>query len=154
MTPAAMAHEVRRIDASIMRSIGHGHPNVANGPAVRIGGVLDSASWATTGSSELSRAQQMNALGCNWQPCTKGAGSRVAGVSEIHSRLAMKDDGRGPGLVIFENCKHLIRTIPAMVFSRTNPEDIDDSCEQHLSDALRYGIQHKPPTARRVTVHF
>lgn len=154
MNPRDMAEAVRRIDAGILRSVGHGHPHVANGPKVAIGGILDSASWATTGASELSRAEQMNALGCGWTPCTKGAGSRVAGISEIHARLAMKDDGKGPGLVVFNTCRNLIRTLPSLTYSKAHPEDIADECEQHLCDALKYGIQHKPPVSKRVSVHF
>ena len=30
-----------------------------------------------------------------------------------------------------------------MVYSRTHPEDIDDSSEQHLVDALRHGLGRK-----------
>jgi hypothetical protein len=60
----------------------------------------------------------------------------------IHQKLSLKKDGYG-GLVVFRNCRNLIRTLPAMTYSRTHPEDIDDACEQHACDALRYGLTRK-----------
>src|SRR5206468_11793053 len=107
--------------------------------AVRVTGVIDSASFATTGAAELSRAEQMNTLGCNWKPCTKGSGSRVAGISELHSRLALKEDDR-PGLVVFNTCRNLIRTLPSLVYDTRHPEDIANGSEDHAFDSLRYGL--------------
>jgi hypothetical protein len=89
-----------------------------------------------------SRGHIMNSLGCRWQPSEKGAGSRVHGISAIHQRLALKKDGYG-GLIVFRNCRNLIRTLPAMTYDRSNPEDIDDCCEQHAVDCLRYGLTRK-----------
>lgn len=152
LTPQAMAGEVRRIDASIPRNVGHGRV-VENGPAVRVSGLIDSASFATTGAAELSRAAQMNALDCNWKPCSKGAGSRVAGISEVHSRLAMKEDDR-PGLVVFNTCRNLIRTLPSLVYDTRHPEDIADGSEDHCFDALRYGLLYRPLKAGRARVNF
>ena len=64
----------------------------------------------------------------------------------------LKKDGFG-GLVIFRGCRNLIRTLPAMVYSRTNPEDIDDSCEQHAVDALRYGLTRRKTEFRLMKVY-
>ena len=89
-----------------------------------------------------SRGHIMNPSGCRWTASEKGAGSRVHGISVIHQRLALKKDGYG-GLLVFRDCRNLIRTLPAMTYSRTNPEDIDEGCEQHLVDALRYGLGRK-----------
>ena len=66
----------------------------------------------------------------------------VHGISVTHQRLARKSDGYG-GLVVFRNCGNLVRTLAAIVYSRSNPEDVDDSCEQHATDALRYGLTRK-----------
>ena len=66
----------------------------------------------------------------------------VHGISVTHQRLARKSDGYG-GLVVFRNCGNLVRTLPAMVCSRSNPEDMDASCEEHAADALRYGFTRK-----------
>jgi hypothetical protein len=151
LTATDLGREVLRIDKSIPRK-GGGPGNPAamvfqNSETLR--GIVDSASFADTGFG--SRGAEMNAMGCNWTPAVKGAGSRLAGIAAIHERLAMKPDGR-PGLIIFSGCRNLIRTLPSLVFSRTNPEDIDDSCEDHAVDALRYGIDYKPPGMARVRV--
>ncbi|MEY2487118.1 MAG: hypothetical protein QOH39_2766 [Verrucomicrobiota bacterium] len=105
-----------------------------------IDGVLDSAAWADIGNG--SRAEQMNALGCRWQPAEKGAGSRIGGLAAIHSKLAMREDGK-PGLIIFNTCRHLIRTLPAATYATTgNPEDTDLTLD-HALDALRYSLGRK-----------
>jgi hypothetical protein len=105
-----------------------------------IDGVLDSAAWADIGNG--SRAEQMNLMGCNWRPAEKGAGSRVAGLSAIHSHLALKSDGL-PGLIIFKNCRNLIRTLPAVTYATTgNPEDTN-AVDHHAIDALRYSLGHR-----------
>ena len=94
----------------------------------------------------------MNKLGCRWRAAEKGAGSRLAGIAAIHARLAAVKDGM-PRLIVFRNCLNLIRTLPAMVYSRTNPEDIDDSCEQHAVDALRYGLTRRKIEFRLIPVY-
>ena len=143
LTPEAMAQAVLAIDRRIPVDIG-GEIIDNDMP---LDGVIDSASFADVGLGDESgrggRAEIMNRLGCRWSPSPKGAGSRVAGVSAIHGKLALKDDGFG-GLVIFRNCRNLIRTLPAMTYSRTNPEDVDLACEQHAIAALIYGsTRHK-----------
>jgi hypothetical protein len=95
----------------------------------------------------------MNSLGTRWTPSPKGAGSRIAGVSAIHQRLALKPDGN-PGLVVFRNCRNLIRTLPAMVYDRKNPEDIDPACEEHAVKALMYGLTRRKFEFRRAPVRF
>jgi hypothetical protein len=107
-----------------------------------LSGVIDSSSFADYGMDGGGRADVMNKLGCRWRPALKGPGSRLTGIAHVHQRLALKKDGYG-GLVVFRNCRNLVRTLPAVVYSRTNPEDIDDSCEQHPVDALRYGLTRK-----------
>jgi hypothetical protein len=59
---------------------------------------------------------------------------------------------RTNGLIVFNTCRNLIRTLPAMIYSRTNPEDIDDTCEQHAVDALRYGLTRRKIEFRLVKV--
>ena len=95
----------------------------------------------------------MNRLGCRWEPSPKGAGSRIAGVSAVHQRLALREDGL-PGLIVFRTCRNLIRTLPAMVYDRKNPEDIDPACEEHAVKALMYGLTRKVFRAAMVPVRF
>jgi hypothetical protein len=74
--------------------------------------------------------------------CAVGAHVVAVNVCESGSNRLAKKDGYG-GLVVFRNCRNLIRTLPAMVYSRTHPEDIDQSCEEHAVDALRYALTRK-----------
>jgi hypothetical protein len=142
LTPEAMARAVLRIDRSLKIELcGEVIDNDQE-----LGGVIDSAAFADVGlggeSGRGSRSHIMNSLGCRWQPREKGAGSRVAGVSAVHQRLALKDDG-WPGLIITRNCRNLTRTLPAMTYSRTHPEDIDQDCEEHAVKALMYGLTRR-----------
>jgi hypothetical protein len=144
MTPEVMARAVLRIDRSIPINMGDGEIISNDCP---LDGVIDSASFADVGlggeTGRGGRADIMNALGCRWTPSPKGAGSRVAGVSAIHQRLALQRDGH-PGLVVFNTCRNLVRTLPALCYSKSHPEDVDTDSEDHLFDALRYALtRHK-----------
>ncbi|HZS19173.1 MAG TPA: hypothetical protein VFA51_14690 [Candidatus Udaeobacter sp.] len=131
MTPEEMAFQVLAIDKKYERELS---------------GVIDSAAFAEIGLGDSggrgSRGHIMNSLGCGWQPSEKGSGSRVHGLSAIHQRLAIRKDGSA-GLIIARNCRNLIRTLPALTYSRTHAEDVDSSCEQHCVDALRYGLTRR-----------
>jgi hypothetical protein len=127
MTPEVMGGAVLEIDREF-------------GADRHLDGVLDSASFVDIGTG--SRAQQMNRMGCRWKEATKTPGSRIAGASMIHARLAIRNDGQ-PGLKIFRTCTNLVRTLPALPHSRTNPDDIDTDAEDHLVDALRYGLSRR-----------
>jgi Terminase large subunit, T4likevirus-type, N-terminal len=138
MTPDVMAKEILRRDLSIHTDIG----GEVMDNDIPLDGVIDSAAFANTGVGDMSRAAAMNKIGCKWLPAEKPQGSRIAGISTIHARLALRREG-SPGLKVFSTCQNLIRTLPALVYGRTNPEDVDDSCEQHATDALRYGLTRK-----------
>jgi hypothetical protein len=100
-----------------------------------------------------ARGDAMNKLGCRWQPVEKYPGSRLAGLSAIHARLAFRDNGRSVGLKVFRGrCPNLVRTLSALVYSTRNPEEVDPSCEDHAIDALRYALLFKPSRFARVRV--
>ena len=126
MTPDVMARAVQGIDGDFDRELD---------------GTIDSASFADVGMGG-GRANVMNSLGCYWRPSDKGAGSRIAGKSAVHARLEPGRDGQ-PGLIVFNNCKNLVRTLPMLPYSRTNPEDVETLAEDHAYDALRYGLTRK-----------
>jgi len=142
MTPEIAAQQVLRVDRSLPINL---DGEIIDNDAP-ISGVIDSASFADVGlgneSGRGGRAEIMNKLGCRWTPSPKGTGSRIAGVSAVHQRLALKKDGH-PGLIVFRNSRNLIRTLPAMVYDRKNPEDIDPNCEEHAVKALMYGLTRR-----------
>lgn len=63
--------------------------------------------------------------------------SRVNGWYELKEWLSVKDGE--PRLKIFENCRNLIRTLPALTFDTKNPNDVSSNPHEltHAPDALR-----------------
>ena len=107
-------------------------------------GVLDSSLWHKRGDTGPSLAEQMVSRGCRWRPSDRSKGSRVAGKNEVHRRLQIDDFTEEPRMVFFNNCTNLISQIPALPLDKRNPEDINTNAEDHLYDALRYGIMSRP----------
>ena len=107
-------------------------------------GVLDSSLWHKRGDIGPSLAEQMIARGCRFRPSDRSKGSRVSGKNEIHIRLQIDEYTEEPRLVIFNSCTNLVAQLPALPIDKKNPEDIDTHSEDHLYDALRYGIMSRP----------
>jgi hypothetical protein len=107
-------------------------------------GVLDSSLWHKRGDTGPSLAEQMIIRGCRWRPSDRSRGSRVSGKNEIHRRLQVDEFTEEPRLVFFENCTNTIAQLPAIPLDKKNPEDVDTNAEDHLYDALRYGIMSRP----------
>ena len=107
-------------------------------------GVLDSSCWHKRGDTGPSLAEQMIQQGCRWRPADRSAGSRIAGKNEIHRRLQVDQFTEEPRLVITSNCTNLIAQLPIIPLDKHNPEDIDTKSEDHLYDAMRYGIMSRP----------
>ncbi len=68
--------------------------------------------------------------------------NRVNGWYALKEFLTPKEDITGekkPRLMIFENCRNLIRTLPALTFDDKNPNDVSQNPHEltHAPDALR-----------------
>ena len=107
-------------------------------------GVLDSSLWHNRGDTGPSLAEQMNMKGCRWRPSDRSRGSRVSGKNEIHRRLQVDEFTEEPRLVFMASCTNTIAQIPSIPLDKRNPEDVDTNAEDHLYDALRYGIMTRP----------
>jgi hypothetical protein len=107
-------------------------------------GVLDSSLWHNRGDTGPSLAEQMILKGCRWRPSDRSRGSRVAGKNEIHRRLQVDEFTEEPRLVFFNTCTNIISQLPSLPLDRNNPEDVDTKAEDHLYDALRYGVMTRP----------
>ena len=107
-------------------------------------GVLDSSLWHKRGDTGPSLAEQMTMKGCRFRPSDRSKGSRVSGKNEIHRRLQVDEFTEEPRLVFFNSCTNTISQIPALPLDKKNPEDVDTRSEDHLYDALRYGIMSRP----------
>lgn len=73
----------------------------------------------------------------------RGDNARMAAKAELHERLRFRENGR-PALYVFTSCRQFIRTIPALPYSLTKPEDVDTAAEDHVYDESRYFLMaHK-----------
>lgn len=82
--------------------------------------------------------------------------TRIAGKMQVHNRLAFDENGI-PMLYVFLTCRHFIRTVPALVYSSTDVEDVDTSAEDHIYDELRYVAMENPinpPPEKRAAVQY
>lgn len=107
-------------------------------------GVLDSSLWHNRGDMGPSLAEQMIMRGCRWRPSDRSRGSRVAGKNELHRRLQVDEFTGEPRLVFFNTCRECISQLPSLPLDKNNPEDVDTHSEDHLYDAIRYGIMTRP----------
>jgi len=107
-------------------------------------GVLDSSMWHQRGERGPSMAEKMIQRGCRWRPSDRSKGSRISGKNEVHRRLQVDEFTGNPGLVVFSDCTNLIAQLPSIPLDKRNPEDVDTKAEDHMYDALRYGVMTRP----------
>lgn len=72
-------------------------------------------------------------------PLTKADNDRLSGKRKVDRYLMELPDGK-PRLQITRNCVNLIRTLGALPYDDTHPEDVDTDAEDHAYDTLRYGL--------------
>ena len=109
----------------------------------------DPAMWQKTGAGRgESIAETLLRLRL---PVRKSDNDRFLGWLRVHEMLRDHPDGDGPFLTIDPSCKYLIRTLPAMVQDKNDPDDLDSSKDDHAVDALRYGAMSRPSPTRIVT---
>ncbi len=75
----------------------------------------------------------------NGVPLIKASNDRIAGWAAVKELLAPASDGK-PNLLITEDCKQLIRNLPALQHDEKNPNDVSTEPHEitHNTDALRY----------------
>ena len=79
----------------------------------------------------------------------KGNNERLQGASLVREKLEWSgvETEKGinvitpPQLYFMKTCPNAIRTIPALVHSSLNPEDVDTNGEDHSYDAIRYLVR-------------
>ncbi len=83
-------------------------------------------------------------------PLVKTSNARVQGWLMVKEFLKIRADGR-PGLIIFDTCTALLKNLPALLHSRTNPSDVATEPHDitHQADALRYLCVHRALGAGR-----
>ena len=115
-------------------------------------GVADPAIWDKSRGTEGSIVNQMERAGVYWE---KGKHNRIAGKMQLHRRFAFDKNGR-PMIYVFNNCRAFIRTVPALIYSQYDVEDVDTNCEDHVYDEVRYMCMVNPldvPVAKGVQAY-
>ena len=108
-----------------------------------ITGVADPSIWdASRGESVADTAARH---GIYFVP---GDNERITGWMQCHYRLQFDENGY-PRMYVFENCKAFIRTVPALLYSETQVEDLDTKMEDHVADEWRYMCMSRPIKPRR-----
>lgn len=132
--PSKLAQEIKRIESEVFKDRG----------AIR--GVADPSIWDASRGESI--AVMMEREGVYWVP---GDNKRIPGKMQMHWRLAFDKEGY-PMMYVFKTCRHLIRTLPALVYDATDVEDIDTDGEDHAYDGCRYMMMDHPIPPRSHTV--
>lgn len=131
-TPDRQFAEIRRIERE--------HPWLKGRD---IQGVADPAIWdASRGESIYETALK---YGIYFQ---KGDNRRLPGWMQIHYRLQFDEEGY-PMLYVFNTCRAFLRTVPLLLYSQTDVEDVDTQQEDHVADETRYFCMSRPIAPRR-----
>jgi hypothetical protein len=131
-----IAKEIRRVEEEDLNLRGKHIERIAD-PAI-----FDTS----RGGKEGSQARTMERSGVYFE---KGDHTRIAGKMQIHHRLRFDDIGECM-LQFFNTCPHTIRTLPSLVYSEIDVEDVDSSQEDHLYDVLRYLCMRRKITPKPV----
>lgn len=108
-------------------------------------GVADPAIFDESRGESIADMQAKSPNFLHWAP---GDHTRLAGKMQFHYRFAFDGEGR-PMFQVFDTCKHFIRTIPNLVYSESNVEDIDTTQEDHIYDECRYVLMENPISMRQ-----
>jgi len=111
----------------------------------------DPSMWAKTGhgrGESIAETLQRHGL-----PMLRGDNDRKNGWQRCHELLRKAPDGR-PWLTVDVLCTYGVRSLPAQMSDRTDPDDVDTGGDDHWVDAWRYGAMSrfvagkKPPKTR------
>lgn len=100
--------------------------------------VADPAIWDASRGESI--AQTAARYGIYFTP---GDNRRIPGWMQVHYRLQFDEEGY-PRMYVFNTCKAFLRTMPLMMYSKTNPEDLDTKLEDHCPDEVRYMCMSRP----------
>lgn len=81
---------------------------------------------------------------------TPGDNKRIPGWMQCHYRLQFDSSGY-PMVYFFKTCANAVRTLPSLVFSKYDPEDLDTDGEDHFADSFRYFAMSRPIKAAKTS---
>ena len=127
MEPTAVALKIREIEAE--------DPNLKGRQIMRVG---DPAIWGSQGGESIGALFERERVYFE-----RGNHERINGKMQCHHRLTFDEDGY-PMFYVFDTCKNFIRTIPSLVYSESDVEDVDTKQEDHIYDEWRYVCMENP----------
>ena len=74
---------------------------------------------------------------------TRSNSERIPGKMMVHTYLREKK------IKFFSTCKHILRTLPELVYDESKPEDVDTTQEDHAYDEFRYFCMSRPITPKK-----
>lgn len=144
-TPNEGVKEEPRIQARKIREI---EDTLEKGNTIY--GVADPAIWDESRGRDGTIIRMFEEEGVYFD---KGKNDRLSGKMQVHHRLKFDELGR-PMMYVFNTCKAFIRTIPNLIYSTKNVEDIDTNLEDHDYDAMRYFFMENPiRSPKPVNIH-
>lgn len=132
MQPREIARKIREIEQT--------DPYLAG---KKIHGIADPAIWQNTVGESIADMMEHERVYFD-----KGDHTRLAGLMQVHYRLAFDDEGF-PMVYVFKSCRNFIRTFPTLIYDEKHPEDVDTTMEDHLYDAFRYICIANPINPRK-----
>ncbi len=103
-----------------------------------IQGVADPSIWDTSrGESVYETALKYRLY------FQRGDNRRIPGWMQMHYRMSFDDEGY-PMMYVFNTCRAFLRTVPQLMFSATDVEDLDTHQEDHVADECRYFCMSRP----------
>jgi hypothetical protein len=102
--------------------------------------IADPACWNKQDSAYPAPIDALKAAGFR---CIKANNDRKAGLQVMHDYLKENDENGQPMFQAFNTCYHTIRTLPALMPAENDIEDVNSKMEDHLYDAVRYGLMSR-----------
>jgi hypothetical protein len=100
----------------------------------------DPSMWAKTGHGRgESIAETLIRQGL---PMLRGDNDRKNGWQRCHELLRLAPDGR-PWVTVDRTCVYGLRSLPAQVSDKKDPDDVNTSGDDHWVDAWRYGAMSR-----------
>lgn len=102
--------------------------------------VADPSMWAKTGHGRGESIAET--LVRHRMPMIKGDNDRKNGWQRCHELLRLAPDGY-PWLTVDVSCVYGLRSLPAQVSEKTDPDDVNTGGDDHWVDAWRYGAMSR-----------
>lgn len=135
LEPHQIAKNIREIESSDENLKGH-----------KIIGVADPSIYDESRGESIARMMEKSP---NFIYFTPGDNTRIAGKMQLHYRLRFSEKGEAM-FYCFNTCRNFIRTVPSLVYSKSNVEDVDSAGEDHIYDMLRYVLMMHKITPKEV----